>query len=99
MQKQLGTVGSRTNHYIQFCCKQLELDPPLKDLSLADQNIVVIYYLDHLTRGSTYHGLRVQYSTLKQYMDIMAMWVNIHTGGDIQIKPDIKNRRKQWQQN
>ena len=78
MQKQLGIDCTRTNHYIRFCCKQLELDPRLKDLSLANQNIVAIYYLDDLTRGNTYHGLRVQYLTLKQYIDIIAMWVKIH---------------------
>ena len=52
IQKQLGTNCSRTNHDIRFCCKQLELDPRLEDLSLADQDIVAICYLDDLTRGT-----------------------------------------------
>ena len=98
MQKRLGTDCSRTNHYIRFCCKQLELDPRLKDLSLADQNIVAICYLDDLTRGNTYYGMRVQYSTLKQYMDTMASWVKIHTSRDIRIKPDLEQPRDQWKE-
>ena len=95
MQKQLGTDCTRTNHYIRFCCKQLELNPRLKDLSLADQNIVAICYLDDLTRGNTYHGMRVRYSTLKQYMDTMASWVKIHASRDIFIKPDLEKPRDQ----
>ena len=59
------------------------MDPCLKDLSLANQNIVVIYYLDNLTRGNTHHGMQVQYLTLKGYMDAIASWVKIHTGRDI----------------
>ena len=96
MQKQLGTDYTRTNHYIRFCCEQLELDPRLKDLFLADQNIVVICYLDNLTRGNIYHGLRVQYSTLNQYMDTMTSWVKIHTSRDIRIKLDLEKPRNQW---
>ena len=74
------------------------MDPRLKDLYLANQNIVVICYLDHLTRGNTYHGLRVQYLTLKQYMNTMATWVKIHNGSDIRIKPNLEKTRDQWQQ-
>ena len=98
MQKQLGTDCSKTNHYIQFFCKQLELDPHLKDLSLANQNIVMICYLDHLTRVNTYLGLRVRYLTLKQYMDTMAMWVKIHTSRDFWIKRDLEKPRNQWKE-
>ena len=98
MQKKLGTDCTRTNHYISFCCKQLELDPCLKDLSLADQNIVAICYLDNLTKGNTYHIMRVQYLTLKQYMDTMASRVKIHTGRDIRIKPDPEKPYDQWKE-
>ena len=98
MQKQLGTDCTRTNHYIRFCCKQLELDPRLMDLSLDDHNIVAICYLDNLTRENTYHGMQVQYSTLKGYMDTMASWVKIHIGRDIRIKPDPEKPRNQWKQ-
>ena len=73
MQKQLGTDCSRTNHNIRFYSKQLELNPLLKDLPLANQNMLAICYLDDLTRGNTYCGLRVRYLTLKQHMDTMAM--------------------------
>ena len=72
------------------------MDPCLKDLSLANQNIVAICYLDDLTRGNTNHGLRVRYLTLKGYMDTMANWVKIHTGRDIRIKPDPKKPYDQW---
>ena len=58
---------------------------------LANQNIVAICYLDDLTRGNTYYSMRVQYSTLKGYMDSMASWIKILTGRDIRIKPDPQN--------
>ena len=74
------------------------MDPRLKDLSLDDQNIVAICYLDDLTRGNTYHGMRVRYSTLKGYMDSMASWVKGHTGRDIRIKSDPEKPRDQWKQ-
>ena len=96
MQKQLGTDCVRTNHYIRFCCKRLELDPQLKDLSLADHNIVAICYLDDLTRGNTYHSMRVRYLTLKQHMDIMASYVKSHIGTDIRIKRDPEKPLDQW---
>ena len=67
------------------------MDPRLKDLSLDDQNIVAICYLDDLTRGNTYHGMWVRDLTFKGYMDTMASWVKSHTGRDIRIKPDPEN--------
>ena len=42
--------------------------------------------------------MRVQYSTLKQYMDTIASWAKIHTSRDIQIKPDFGNPRDQWKE-
>ena len=92
----LGGNFSRQTIKIQFCCNQLELDPCLKQLSLVDQNIVAIYYLDHLTSGHMYHGFQVRYSTLKEYMNVMCALVKIYTGSDIRIQPDIKKTRKQW---
>ena len=71
------------------------MDPRLKDLSLDDQNIVAICYLDDLTRGNTHHGIGVRYLTLKGYMDSMASWVKGHTGRDIRIKPDPEKPRDQ----
>ena len=69
------------------------MDPRLKDLSADDQNIVAICYLDDLTRGNTYHCMRIRYLTMKGYMDTMANWVKIHTGRDIQIKSDPEKPR------
>ena len=76
----------------------MELDPQLKDLSLVNQNIVAIYYLDHLTSGHIYHGFRVRYSTLKQNMDAMAAWMKRHTSSDIGIKPGLEKPREQLKQ-
>ena len=51
--------------------------------------MVTLCCLDYLTSGHTYHGFCVQYSTLKEYMDVMSDWVRTHTRNDIRIQPDI----------
>lgn len=42
--------------------------------------------------------MRVQYLTLKQYMDTMARRVKIHTSRDIRIKPDSEKPPNQWKE-
>ena len=72
MQKKLWTNCSRTNHYIQFCCITLGVDPRLIDLAPDNQTVIAICYLDHLTEGHTILGYYTRYSTLLGYMDTMA---------------------------
>ena len=64
--KNFGTHCFWKNYHIQFCRNQLELEPPLKQTPLANQHIVAVCYLDHLTSGHMYHIFCVQYSTLKE---------------------------------
>ena len=88
-QKQLETNCSRTIHYIRFCCEVLGMDPRLTQLTTSKQTDIAIVYLHQLTSGYTLMGMRIQLSTLKDYMNAMAKWVETHVGRDIRYHPTV----------
>ena len=72
------------------------VDPRLIELVPADQTVVAICYLDHLTQGHTILGYRTRYSTLLGYMNTMAAWVQGHTGRDIRIQQNLAIPSALW---
>ena len=96
-QKQFRTVHSRTKHYIEFCESQLELDPTLVQLTYPMQTAIAIIYCSYLTKGHTIQGYRVQYPTLKGYMDAMANYVKKFVGRDVRLQPHQGAPQYMWQ--
>ena len=76
-------------HCIQFCCEILEVDPRLTQLTTSKQTDIAIIYLHELTSGYTLLGFRIRLSTLKEYMNAMAKWVQPHVGRDIRCHPTV----------
>ena len=65
----------------------MEVDPQLVQLTMSKQTGIAILYLDHLTNGHTLLGMQVRLSTIKEYMNIIAKWVETYVGWDIGYHP------------
>ena len=65
------------------------MDPWLTLLTNSEQMDIVSIYLHMLTSGYTLLGFPIQLSTLKEYMNVIAKWVQPHVRRDIRYHPTI----------
>ena len=72
-----------------FAVKNLEVDPWLTQLTTSKQMDIAIIYLHELTSGYTLIGMQIRLSTLKEYINTMAKWVETHVGHDIRYHPTV----------
>ncbi len=87
--KRIRTNITRTEHYIQFARKRLQLDDPfLVEQRQEVKNIAIIIYLRALGVGETIQNKIVRKATIVQYLDAVAKLFEEEGLGDPRIDKD-----------
>lgn len=73
-----------------------DLDPTLVDKLKPIQVLVALIYLSYLTEVNIHYIHRVWCETLKGYMELIAKYVHLHTGRDIDFQPNPNIPQTFW---
>ena len=74
------------------------MEPGLVNVDAGAQTIIAIAYLHSLTQGDTILGFRVDYNTLKGYMNTFVNFIQQQTGCDVRLEPRVRVHHHMWQQ-